>query len=597
MLRVAPKIVGIAGKCASLRFRQDADAPPPRVEIIELPSCLRASASSSATGETPRIIERATPWRDHDEYAIALTAAHPGRGVARVRIGGREFAIPAAIFRPREFFLCMVLSSNYHYGWDPLCYLFGGTPEQLDLEGDAWPKLRQLERMYHQRGIPVTWLIDEKVAAKAAESIRRWHIEHGDDYGVMPTSYIHHCAVNYNHTLSEDEAARFMRETLERTEAHFDWYPTVFAVDQFIGSIGSRFAEGAYRLGLEGLWGVGFDHRTCDTSMYHRGCPWDIYKPDRGNYRIPAGHPSRLWMFQWTTRDCWLSLHSPDSGPSGAVIFSTDPDDQRVSRILFEQPTYWRDFFRGYRENFPMAGEADSRPAAEETPLALNDVFCFLIHQEDHDCHFPENADLLRGFLDAVAGEATFATLDEVVAWLNCRYAPEEHPAQVMYVEDHLRCHSKVVWYAGVEKPADWPGEGETYPPGLVYYDAGMMWCANEGEALPWRFFDYRPRTPVAENEVYPETDLRREITCEGLTVTREGEARVVRAILHSSRAFPSVPLIAWRALDASCGMLPIRVPGGIAIREHLVVFPALEAGENAIAISVYCADPAVAKE
>ncbi len=582
MVHLCPKIVGIAGQALDVVLRAAPGAPPPDFEWIELPPILEPAPGG---GAAMRHRGPVAPEDPREQYALALRARRPGRGVARARLGGAEVRIPAVVFRPREFFLCMAISSNYHYGWDPLCYLFGGGPEQLELEGDAWLKTRQLEKMYHMRGLPITWFVDEKVAARAGESIARWHLEYGDDYGVMPTSYIHHCAENYNLTRTADQVTAFMRETLEKTQARFDFYTTTFAVDQFIGSVGSHFNEGAWRLGLQGLWGVGFDHRTCDTSMYHRGCPWDLYKPARGNFRIPSPAPSRLWMYQWTTRDAWLSLHSPDAGPSGAVIFSTDPDDARCSRILFEQPGYWEAFFRGYLANFPDCDPA-TPPQEPAPPPGLNDVFCFLMHQEDHDCGFPENADLLRTFLDGAAGLATPATLEEVNAWLNLRFAPEEAPAQALWLEDHLRCHEKVVWYAGVQKPADFPREGETYPPGVAFYDRHVMWCARRGEPLPWRWFDYAAQTPVAEGDVLPEANPRDTIQIRSMRLEREGAGWRARAELRSPREFARLPLLFWGALPGREGAgRPAALAGGraLAIRDCLAVWAHVREGENAI--------------
>ncbi len=579
MIRTAPKAVGIAGREFPLRFRVRDTSSPPDVVCVRWPADL---VSPLDDHPLPRQLDR-PELRDEIEYEITLRANVTGRGLLALEINQQPFTVPVAVFRPREFFLCMVLSSNYHYGWDPLCYLFGGTEENLELEGDAWEKLRQLEKMYHMRNIPVTWLIDEKVAAKAAPSIARWHLEYGDDYGVMPTSYIHHCAVNYNFTKSPDEVEAFMRKVKSETEARFDFFTTTFAVDQFIGSVGSKFAEAAHCMGLNGLWGVGFDHRTCDTSMYHRGCPWDLYKPHRRNYRIPADHPSTLWMFQWTTRDALLSLHSPDDGPSGAVIFSTDPDDQRISRILYEQPTYWQEFFQGYRENFPK--QQSGKSIEDSTDPPLNDVFCFLIHQEDHDCGFPENADLLRGFLKAVHGKATYATMEEITAYLNLKYTPDEHPAQAMLLQDHLRCHDQVVWYANVQKPIDWPTNGRTYPPGIVYYDRDVLWCVNEGESLPWRYFEYRPRLEIAEDQVYPEEDLRSAVQCKITDLRREAGRVHITARVQTDRDRTRVPLVFWHVTKTASHAVPVIREGVMRIRDCAVIHADLDEGDNAIEI------------
>lgn len=583
MIKVAPKAVGIAGRNFDLIFRVSGGAGEPGIAIVELPPFVQAADTPPAA----TLIEPAIEPNGAAEYAVPFSALRPGRGVIQLRINDTLFAIPAAVFRPREFFVVMVLSSNHHDGWDPLCYLFGNTPEQLDLEGDAWIKLRQLEKMYHMRNIPVTWLIDDKVAAKAAKQITEWHTRYGDDYGVLPSSHIHHTAVNLNFERTASEVTEFVNSARECTEHCFDFFTTTFAVDQWIGSVGGQFTEAAYRAGLNGLWGVGFDHRTCDTSMYHRGCPWDVYKPHRENFRIPAGHPSTLWMFQWTTRDALLAMHSPDDGPSGSVIFSTDPDDQRVSGIMSAQPDYWPEVFRGYRANFA----AQQREPDDDSTLfnpGVNDFFCFLVHQEDHDCHFPENADFLRRLLDSIGDTATYATMEEVSAWLNLKYAPEQSPTQVLYLEDHLRCHDAVVWYGNLRGPEDWPSGDGHYPPGILFYSGKAMWCCSEGDLFPWRFFNYAPRIACPEDGAYPERDLRQLAHCTNVEVQKHERLVSISGMVEADADLGSVPLVLWHVLrDGSEFAVPRSAKGVVAIRDCLVLAVRLTAGHNVISVSV----------
>ncbi|MCX7717014.1 MAG: hypothetical protein N2111_01240 [Candidatus Sumerlaeaceae bacterium] len=520
---------------------------------------------------------RSSRWQ---EWALPLEAVAPGRGVARLQVNGVPREVPVAVFRPREFFLCLVLSSNHHVGFDPYGYLFGGGPENLVLEGDAWPKLRQLERMCHMRNLPVTWLIDDRVARKAAADISRWRTEFGDEYGVLPPSRIHHNAVNYNTERSAAETLDLLEHCKSATESCFDFFTDTIGVDQFVGSVGGHFTEAARDLGACALWGMGFDHRTCDTSMYHRGCPWDTYRASLRNYRIPANGGPGPWMFQWTTRDAMLSLRSPDDGPGGAVIFSTDPDDMRNSRIMFEQPDYWSDLLSAYRANF-SAGPAHAGDG-------LNDYFCFLIHQEDHDCHFPENADLLRRFLDATAGQTTPATIGEVAEWLSLRYGADSHPAQALWMPDLLRCHDRVVWYAGVRKPADWPAGGETYPPAILYYDSSAMWYVSDGEPLPRRFFDYGAQHPVAETDVYPERDLRREVTVTLYNIAFQGAHLVLQAAVTAPDLTAPVPVVFWHVLgDALARPSPERRRQALLIRDSVVVFVPVRNGAGTTTVHI----------
>lgn len=94
---------------------------------------------------------------------------------------------------------------------------------------------------------------------------------------------------------------------------------------------------------------MGYDHGTCDTSMFHRGCLWDVYKMDMENYRRPDVD-SGIWGFQWTTRDILNTVHCP-GGISGAAIFSTDADDIFFHNILQTEKEYYKRMLECYKGN------------------------------------------------------------------------------------------------------------------------------------------------------------------------------------------------------------------------------------------------------
>ncbi|MFH0794497.1 MAG: hypothetical protein V2A74_10755 [bacterium] len=552
--RVSQKIVGIAGQQAVFRFRAPVacDVLNVKVEFMDLPPFLSAD-------DPPVAFPVDDPRGAMGE--VRLQALEPGRGVARLQLDEELFVVPCVVFRPVEFFVTLLISSNFHIGFDPLSYLFGDSPEarDLDLRGHAYPKTRQLERLYHTRGIPITWLIDGPVAETAAEDLRRWHVEMGDDLAALPSSLFNHNCLNFNTDRTEAETRDLLLTTLEEVEAPFDFFTTIAGADQWVGSVGTNFTRAAYSLGLAGLWGVGFDHLTCDTSMFHRGCPWDVYKPDRENFRIPAAHSSRLWMFQWTTRDIINTVHTPSRGPGGAVMFSTDPDDIRVCGIMAHQHDYWTRLLREYKNNL-RAGE-------KESPLGPNDHFVFTLHQEDHDCHFPEDADALRRFLDDIKDEVTFATLEEVAAWLNLKYEAGDHPSQFLAVEDVLQCRSKLNFFAGVEPPHDWPEDDKTYPPHIAFYDTKGMGFIQKPERLPRRFFHFASRHRTEETGSYPECPLP-QVQVISEKWDRMGRGWRYQLRLKVERGFAGLPWAIWEVPKTF--EPPPRMPHGRAWFERI---------------------------
>ncbi|HOM57674.1 MAG TPA: hypothetical protein PLG27_07995, partial [Candidatus Latescibacteria bacterium] len=111
----------------------------------------------------------------------------------------------------------------------------------------------------------------------------------------------------------------------------------------------------------------------------------------------------------------------------GSTTFSTDADDIRYNGIPRFQDDYYARLLQEYRRN-----------------LSHHDVNVFLVHQEDHDSHIHGSNDVLEAFVDQVHGMETFATMDEIAAWLNRRFAPEEHPYQLIEMDDPLTCHAEM---------------------------------------------------------------------------------------------------------------------------------------------------------
>ena len=458
-----------------------------------------------------------------EDAHLSFEALERGRGVVTLYIDGEPYEIPVAIFRDREFFVCLTISSNYHVGMDPEAYVIGVQEGGRMPEGHGFEKVCRtlVEPHIHALGLPVTWLIDGTVAFVGQQRLRRWHTEFYDDVGVMPPSYIHFNAVNYNQTMKEEELSAYLGAEIARVEAQLGWYTDVIGIDQFIGSVDNRFVAAAETLGLHGIWGMGYDHFACDTSMYHRGVPWDCFKLNASNVRIPARYPTDLWGFQWTQRDLINTLKTP-TGASGAVIFSTDVDDIRCTGIMQAQPDYYNRLLTDYVKNFHT--QAD------------NDFGVFLVHQEDHDTGFEDNNAYWGHFLRNITEPVTYATINEITAWLNLKYPRDQHPSQYLLAHDVLTCQDQVQWInGGVLRPDDWG----VYPPHAFYYDRDVFLTAVQGSRFPCRVFDYQENVPLSFGEIYPEKELPHATVLEESVVEREYTARI-----RSDRACSQLPYL-----------------------------------------------------
>ena len=388
---------------------------------------VRGAANRSIELEENEFVRLVHVAYSKEDALLSLEALKPGREILILRIDGYRYEVPVAIFREREFFVCLTISSNYHVGMDPEAYVIGVQKDGQVPEGHGFEKAcrRLVEPYVHALGLPVTWLIDGTVAFVGQQRLRRWHREYYDDVGVIPPSYIHYNAVNYNQTMSEEALAAYLGAEIARVEAQLGWQIDVIGIDQFIGSVDNRFVAAAENLGLHGIWGMGFDHFACDTSMYHRGIPWDCFKLNASNVRIPARYPTGLWGFQWTQRDVINTMKTP-TGASGSVIFSTDVDDIRSTGIMQAQPDYYNRLLADYVQSFQMQPD--------------NDFGVFLMHQEDHDTGFEENNAYWGRFLREISEPVTFATIHEIAAWLNLKYRLDQHPSQCLFAHNTLTC-------------------------------------------------------------------------------------------------------------------------------------------------------------
>jgi hypothetical protein len=452
--------------------------------------------------------------------------------------------IQSRVFGEKEFFICLVVSSNIHYGWDPEPteqYRNEKAPKwvlfQDERRGkDAFKHTQHLESVFHKWNAPITWLIDDTVAIKAVQSVKKWYRQYGDDYGLLPRSYFYHNFRNYNTQISlaqTSELLTLLRDTIQEIfiENQFPYYTRIMGVDPWIGSIGTNFVKAAAEIGLEGIWGIRYDQLFKDTSTYHRGAPWDVYKPCSTNFRVP-GLTANPWLFQSSTRDI---LNASYFSPNGAKIFGTDANELRRNLIHRFQPDYFAKLAFNYKKN-----------------LQNNDYFIFMVHQDDHEAHRAETNQIFENFLDQVHPDNLFATMEEVVAWLNLKYPSDTHPSQILELDDPLTCHHQLAMAAQsgslpveLSKHPLWGNY--TNPPHLAYYGLENLWIARFPELIPFIYYDYShcDRYVFSEAGELPLEKLPQVLLIQQNWVKKNQKNRL-ELTLEANPEFDNLPWIIW---------------------------------------------------
>ncbi|HPB31799.1 MAG TPA: hypothetical protein PLB62_10125 [Candidatus Sumerlaeota bacterium] len=465
-----------------------------------------------------------------DAYSnrLFLKGKQNGRGIIKGRTARGPFKIHISVFGEREAFLITALSCNMHKGWDPS--LHDRLPHREccgpDRSGNAFIHVTRMERILHNAGLPVTWFLDPPSALEQLEYFKGGMERHGDEIAFMPSSYSHFNPVNFNTENTLEETRELIQKGARELEGLFGAPVKTLAVDQFIGSLGSHFVHAAAGLGFEALWGMGFDHFTCDTSMYHGGCPWNPYRPDNSDYRIPGRNPLPPWIFQWTFRDLINTVRTP-GGASGAVMFSTDVDDILCTGIAANQSDYYHRLAREFLKN-----------------REHNDFLVMTIHQEDHDSWTEDGCAYYERFFKSLPEGFTPATMGEVARWLNVKHPYPSGAVQSLRLEDPLTCKDQVFFpHPDVRKPADWPSGGALYPPHIFHYDRDMQLIFEEGSPIPLRFIDYRKCHPVPETGSYPQESLP---AVTDISIRSDGD--ILQYEFNSGGAFEGYPLGLWGA-------------------------------------------------
>jgi hypothetical protein len=533
--RIPQSIVGIIGRGAAINLYSEDTVT---IEIVNAPDGIRPrDGAVSGSGEITMEL---------------VTTKRVDRGLVTIRVQPEsgeacQYSIPLRVWSPRMSFIVLCQSSNMHLGWDPrptAQYYRRQDDELVMYEGDtggnhAWVHARKLERIFHKWDLPITWLIDDTVAGEQATQIREWHEQYGDGVSYLPRSYFYDNKRNYNFTATADELLDVITPEYEALQASFEekGWPIrcrTMGSDQWVGSPGSVFIDAAQKMGLEGIWGIGYDHETCDTSMYHMGCPWDIYKPKADNFRVP-GTDNSFWCYQWTTRDI---INTSYFRPTvGSTTFSTDADDINYNAIPRFQTDYYKRLLVEYRRN-----------------LSHHDVNVFLVHQEDHDSHIHGSNTVLENFVDQVHDLETFATLDEVTAWLNRRFTKDEHPYQLIDMSDPLTCHAQMQKLSSMgdipkrfAANEAWGRDGKPNPQHVAYYGTDYMFIAEKGAPTPKIFYNYMKsgEYPFVEDGGYPEEDTP-EITKVKLRTDPVGDETRYALTFTSAGAIESLPIVIW---------------------------------------------------
>ncbi len=542
-VRYPQSAIGIMGRGIELDLRSNTELG---IELLDAPDGIRprrdrGEANAPVPGGIHRVSLTAQKRVGKAELRLKVTRLDTGEA--------EEVALPVKVWGPRMSFICLCQSSNQHLGWDPrptAQYYRRHDDELVTYDEDgggnhAWVHARKLERIFHKHGTPVTWLIDDTLADEQAGQITEWHGTYGDGVAFLPRSYFYGNKRNYNLTSTPEELIEIVTPQIEALYRAFDevgwrFFLRAMGADQWVGSPGSVFMDAARRLGLQGMWGIGYDHETCDTSMYHMGCPWDVYKPKRDNFRVPAAEGD-LWCFQWTTRDI---INTSYFRPTvGSTTFSTDADDINYNAIPRFQDDYYARMLAEYRKN-----------------TSHHDVNVFLVHQEDHDSHIHGSNRVLEDFVDQVHELETFATMDEITAWLNLRYAPDEHPYQLVELNDPLTCHAEMqnlsrkgdIPKRFSENP-EWGVDGKPNPPHVAYYGTDYMFLIKRGDATPKIMYDYTHADghPFEEDGGYPEVQLP---AVDNVKITRKqaGKTVTLEVEFEADGSAAALPVATWSA-------------------------------------------------
>jgi hypothetical protein len=345
----------------------------------------------------------------------------------------------------------------------------------------------------HQRGIPVTWLVNAKSAEAFKRDLDDFHARYGDDLGLM-----------WGASTATPGATEGAVADLERVRRLFPWSKV-----SIVGS-GQRSNEMVHQLGelgVEGLWGSCWEQIEIDE-ITDRGAPWGTYYISMQNFKAPAAAPTPLVSFEWTARDLCKSLHS-----GNPTIFSSDPNDvARAGLVQGRAIAYWQAMFDQYHRN-----------------LAHNDLVFFSMHQEAHEmehsevCHsytlqeIADAAEMMDAFFEYVQSRPDVEVMTLAGAADAYRRQNPQGTAPAYMLCDDIATGPMAYWYTKGTPVGPWPRT-------FLYYDDACQLAFIEGKFEPILLRNYRGATDPDDPYYFAERDIPRVRLPYGAEMVESGE-------------------------------------------------------------------------
>lgn len=228
--------------------------------------------------------------------------------------------------------------------------------------------IRNLGRLLHSHGIPVTWLVSPKSARCEQEMFTAFHEEHGDEVAMFfryPTGEAFHHAKERDvaRELSVAQYQALVRDQRTAIQHALPW------AEVKVAGQGIRTPALLEALAREGFVGM-FGHCYCQIgtdSITDFGMPWGSFRLRPGSAHLPArgDESGGLVTFEWTMRDLNRAFHT-----CRPELWSTDPNDVERGGVCTDTNVeYWKALFQQYERALPL------------NPRGL----WFQFHQEAHE--------------------------------------------------------------------------------------------------------------------------------------------------------------------------------------------------------------------
>lgn len=344
-----------------------------------------------------------------------------------------------------------------------LVYMFASLAERTVGDVTCLEGMTLLAETLHPHGIPITWMVSPESARLAADSLKQWHEDYGDEVAMtLPT--IASGDSNSRAPLPSSGCEAKRKLIKKRRESLLKILPWAEVTIAGAGHTDPDAAAILEELGFEGLWGYCPEQIEVDD-ITDRGCPWGLFYIDPAQRLRPKPSGRGIIGMEWTARDLGKSIHS--GHPS---IYSTDPNDvARTGLCRWEDIDYWEGLADNYLHN-----------------AHLNDLVFLLQHQEAHEmqvepfhCYTREDireaAVMLDRFAEYLVPHCEVMTLSQAAKLYRQRYT--------------LTAPSYILW-EDIPSRAPNPDYGWSVPLGpwpktFMTYDTGAMMAFIEGKVEP----------------------------------------------------------------------------------------------------------------